>query len=183
MKNSEITETAHYLTFRLENEMFAIDVAQAREILDVLPITKVPRMADFVRGVMNVRGSAVPVVDLRLKFGLARAEDTIETRIVIIEIKADEETTLLGVVTDSVHEVLEFKPEQIESSPHIGNRWRSEFIRGIGQHNDEFIIIIDIEKVFSTDELLLVQENEDEPMPVQEIKNDTEASEPEEVSE
>ncbi len=173
MKNTEITETAHYLTFRLQDEMFAIDVAQAREILDLLPITKVPRMADFMRGVINVRGSAVPVVDLRLKFGLACAEDTIETRIVIIEIKADEETTILGAVVDSVHEVLEFKPDRIEASPHIGKRWRTEFIRGIGKYDDEFVIIIDIGKVFSTDEPLLVQE----------IENDTEVSEPGEASE
>ena len=167
MKNSEITETAQYLTFRLEKEMFAIHVAQAREILDLSPITKVPQIPDFMRGVIDLRGSALPVIDLRLKFGLPSAEDTIDTRIVIIEIKADEETTILGAVADSVHEVIEFKPEQIEASPHIGKRWRTEFIRGIGKHNDEFVIIIDIEKVFSTDELLLVQE----------IENNTEAIE------
>ncbi len=167
MKNSEITETAQYLTFRLEKEMFAIHVAQAREILDLSPITKVPQIPDFMRGVIDLRGSALPVIDLRLKFGLPSAEDTIDTRIVIIEIKADEETTILGAVADSVHEVIEFKPEQIEASPHLGKRWRPEFIRGIGKHTDEFVIIIDIEKVFSTDELLLVQE----------IENNTEAIE------
>jgi purine-binding chemotaxis protein CheW len=167
MKNSDITKTAQYLTFRLEKEMFAIHVAQAREILDLSPITKVPQTPDFMRGVIDLRGSAVPVIDLRLKFGLPLAEDTPDTRIVIIEIKADEETTILGAVADSVHEVIEFKPEQIEASPHIGKRWRTKFIRGIGKHNDEFVIIIDIEKVFSTDELLLVQE----------IENNTEAIE------
>ena len=168
MKNSAITETAQYLTFRLDNEMFAIHVAQAREILDLLPITKVPQSPSFMRGVINVRGSAVPVIDLRLKFGLPSSEDTIDTRIVVIEIEADAEMTILGAVVDSVHEVLEFKPEQVEASPHIGNRWRTQFIMGIGKHNDEFVIIIDIEKVFSTDELLLVQE----------IENATEADEP-----
>ena len=167
MKNSEITETAQYLTFRLENEMFAIHVAQAREILDLPPITKIPQTPDFMRGVINLRGSAVPVADLRLKFGLPVAEDTIDTCIVIIEIETDEGTTILGAVADSVYEVLEFKPDRIEDAPHIGNRWRTEFIKGIVKHNEEFVIIIDIEKIFSTDELLLVQE----------IKNDTEASE------
>jgi len=167
MKNSEITETAQYLTFRLENEMFAIHVAQTREILDLPPITKIPQTPDFMRGVINVRGSAVPVADLRLKFGLPVAEDTIDTCIVIIEIETNEETAILGAVADSVHEVLEFKPDRIEDAAHIGNRWRTEFIRGIVKYNDEFVIIIDIDKIFSTDELLLVQE----------IKNDTEAGE------
>ncbi len=167
MKNADSTVTAQYLAFRLGNEMFAIHVNQAREILDLLPITKVPQLPAFMRGVINVRGSAVPVVDLRLKFGLPAAEDTPDTRIVIIEIKADDETTILGAVVDAVHEVLEFKPEQIEDAPHIGKRWRTEFIIGIGKHHDEFVIIIDIEAVFSTDELLLVQE----------IENDTETIE------
>ncbi|MDM8543584.1 chemotaxis protein CheW [Desulfococcaceae bacterium HSG9] len=168
MKNEDSTVTAQYLTFKLENEMFAIHVNQAREILDLLPITKMPQLPAFMRGVINVRGSAVPVIDLRLKFGLPEAEDSPDTRIVIIEIEADDETTVLGAVVDAVHEVLEFKPEQIEDAPHIGKRWRTEFIMGIGKHNDEFVIIIDIEKIFSTDELLSVQE----------IENDTEVDEP-----
>lgn len=162
MKSTKIKETAQYLTFRLEDEMFAINVAQAREILDLLPITKVPRMAEFMRGVVNVRGNAVPVVDLRMKFGLAPSEDTIETRIVILEIIVDGETTLIGAVVDSVHEVLELRPDRIEASPHIGSRWRTEFIKGIGKHDDQFIIIIDISKVFSTDETLLMHEEMDD---------------------
>lgn len=160
MKQTDITETAQYLTFRLEDEMFAINVAQAREILDLLPITKVPQMAEFMRGVVNVRGSAVPVVDLRLKFGLPSVEDTIETRIVILEIEADGETSLLGAIVDSVHEVVELQPDRIEASPHIGNRWRTEFIKGIGKYEDQFVIIIDITKVFSTDQPLLIDDAE-----------------------
>ena len=158
MKESRITETALYLTFRLEEEVFALDVSQVREVLDLSPITKVPRAADFMRGVINVRGSVVPVVDLRRKLGIPEAKATKDTRIVVMELDLEGETTILGAMADSVHEVLEIEPGQIEDPPKIGARWRTEFIRGIGKRNDEFIIILDIARVFSTDELALVQE-------------------------
>ena len=158
MKESKITETALYLTFKLEEEVFALDVSQVREVLDLSPITKVPRAADFMRGVINVRGSVVPVVDLRRKLGIPETKATKDTRIVVMELDLEGETTTLGAMADSVHEVLEIEPAQIEDPPKIGARWRTEFIRGIGKRDDEFIIILDIARVFSTDELAVVQE-------------------------
>jgi purine-binding chemotaxis protein CheW len=141
------------LTFKLDEEMFALDVVQVREVLDVTTITKVPRAAAFMRGVINVRGSVVPVVDLRLKFGMTPIETTVDTRIVVMEIVLDGDTTVLGALADSVRDVMDMSQEHIEPAPKIGAKLDTQFIRGIGKHNDEFIIILDIDKVFSTEEV------------------------------
>lgn len=156
MEKTSVTETTQHLTFRLDNELFALDVAQVREVLDLSPITKVPRAPEFMRGVINVRGSVVPVVDLRLKFGLPKTENSMDTRIVVMELSLDGETAVLGTLADSVHEVIDLEPEQIEEPPKIGTRWRTEFIKGIGKRNEQFIIILDVDRVFSSDELALV---------------------------
>jgi purine-binding chemotaxis protein CheW len=108
-------------------------------------------------GVINLRGSVVPVVDLRLKFGLAATATTRDTCIIVLEITADGEATIVGAVADSVQEVLELDAERIEPPPRIGTRLKTEFIRGMGNHDDRFLIILDIDRVFSVDELSLVQ--------------------------
>jgi purine-binding chemotaxis protein CheW len=154
MSTTKITETSLYLTFRLGEEVFAIDVKQVREVLDLTQITKVPRAPEFMRGVINLRGSVVPVVDLKMKFGLPKTEATVDTRIVVMEIDLDGEITILGAMADSVHEVLELEPSQIQDPPKLGTRWRSEFIRGMGKRGGEFVTIIDIDRVFSSDELM-----------------------------
>ncbi len=157
MTVSGITETALYLTFELEDENFAIDVSQVREVLDMTTISKVPRSPAFMRGVINVRGSVVPVMDLRTKFGLPLAETTVNTRIVIMEIDMNGKKIVLGAVADSVNDVLELEPNQIEDPPEIGSRWRSDFIKGIGKQDEKFVIILDVDRVFSTDELTVAQ--------------------------
>ena len=156
----QLESTGQYLTFVLDEEVYALDIRQVREVLDLSPITKVPRMPDFMRGVINLRGGVVPVVDLRLKFGLAASERTVDTCIIIIEITMDGETTLLGALADSVQEVLDLDQEQIKAPPKIGTRLKTEFIRGMGKKNDRFIIILDIDKVFTTYELAQVSEKE-----------------------
>lgn len=163
-----ITQTSQYLTFILDQEIYAMDINQVREVLDFTKITKVPRMPDFIKGVINLRGGVVPVVDLRLKFGMARVERTVDTCIIIIEINIQETLTLLGIMADSVQEVMSMEPDQIEPAPKIGTRLKTEFIKGMGKKNDEFIIILDSDKVFSADELTIVQEVEDNIGPVQE---------------
>jgi purine-binding chemotaxis protein CheW len=159
MSTTGITETTQYLTFKLADETFTVDVAKVREILDYTPATKVPGTPEFMRGVINVRGNVVPVVDMRLKFGLSATEKTVDTCIVVMEIRVDEDTTILGALVDSVQEVFELEASQIEPPPRIGTRWRTEFIKGIGKRNDELIIILDIDKVFSTAELGIIQES------------------------
>lgn len=148
---------SQYLTFRLGDEIFALDVAQVREVLDMSTITKVPGTPDFMRGVINVRGSVVPVMDLRLKFGMSRTENSVDTRIIVMEIFLDGEVTVLGTLADSVNEVIDLEAGQIEPPPNIGMRWRTEFIRGIGKRNDMFIILLDIDRVFSSDELAVAE--------------------------
>ena len=158
MSVTAITETTQYLTFRLEEEIFALDITKVREVLDFTSITKVPRTPEFMRGVINLRGSVVPVVDMRLKFVMAKTERTVNTCIIIVEIAVDGDTTVLGALADSVQEVIELEPHQIEPAPRIGTRLRTEFIRGMGKRDEQFVIILDIDKVFSLDELSLVQD-------------------------
>ena len=157
MSRETITETTQYLTFKLDDEVFAVDVAKVREILDFTPATKVPGTPDFMRGIINVRGNVVPVVDMRLKFGMSQTEKTVDTCIVVMEIAVDDDTTVLGALVDSVQEVFELEPAQIEPPPRIGTRWRTEFIKGIGKRNNELIIILDIDMVFSSSELAAIQ--------------------------
>jgi len=157
MSSTESKEPVLYITFSLEDEMFAVDVSQVREILDSTRITKIPRAPEFMRGVINVRGSVVPVVDMRLKFGMASAESTANTRIIVLELNLDGETMILGALADSVKDVIELEQSQIEDPPKIGSRWKTEFIKGIGKRNDEFIILLDIDRIFSSDELAIVE--------------------------
>lgn len=158
MSITAISETRQYLTFKLSEEIFALDVAQVREILDFTTITKIPRTPEFMRGVINLRGSVVPVVDMRLKFGLTQTERTVNTCIVVVEISIDDDTTVLGALVDSVQEVFELEPAQIEPAPRIGTRVRTEFIKGMGKRDGDFIMILDIDKVFSAEELSLVNQ-------------------------
>jgi purine-binding chemotaxis protein CheW len=150
-----ITETRQYMTFKLGDELFAIDVAQVREVLEVTQITKVPTAPDYMRGVVNVRGQATPVVDLRLRFGLPQAADTVHTRIIVMELELDAEAAVLGGIADSVHEVIEIEPANIGPPPRIAMRWRTDFIQGMGKRGDDFIIILDVNAVFSSEELAL----------------------------
>jgi purine-binding chemotaxis protein CheW len=150
-----ITETRQYMTFKLGDELFAIDVSQVREVLEVGQITKVPTAPGYMRGVVNVRGQATPVVDLRLRFGLAPAADTVHTRIMVMELDLDGEATVLGGVADSVHEVIELDPANIHPAPRIAMRWRTDFIQGMGKRGDDFIIILDVNAVFSSEEAAL----------------------------
>lgn len=156
MRDTEITETSQYLTFKLGDEAFALDVVQVREVLDICPITKVPGTPEFMKGVINVRGSVVPVMDLHLKFGLLEARNTLDTRIIVMELDIDGEMSVLGTLADSVDEVIDLEPGQIEPPPRIGMRWRTEFIKGIGKKDDQFIILLNIDRVFSSEELAVV---------------------------
>jgi len=160
MSTAGIIETTQYLTFKLEDEVFALDISKVREVLDFTTITKVPRTPEFMRGVINLRGSVVPVVDLRLKFGMSKTEKTVNTCIIITEVTVDGDTTILGTLADSVQEVMILEPDNIEPAPKIGTKLNVEFIKGMGKQGEHFTIIIDIDKIFSTEELALVQEGQ-----------------------
>jgi purine-binding chemotaxis protein CheW len=150
-------EANQFLTFKLDEEVFALDIGKVREVLDFTTITKVPQTPDFMRGVINLRGNVVPVVDLRLKFGLPITEKTVNTCIIITEVEIEGETLVLGAMADSVQEVLDLEPDQIEAPPRIGTKLNIDFIRGMGKRGEEFIIILDIDYIFSQQELSLAQ--------------------------
>lgn len=154
---STITQPGQYITFRLGDELFAVNVAQVREVLDLTPITKVPTAPAFMRGVVNVRGSAIPVVDLRQRFGLPPNAETVNTRILVLELEIEGEPAVLGGIADSVHEVIELEPANIAPPPTIAMRWRSEFIHGIGKRGEDFIILLDLNAVFSASEMSSIQ--------------------------
>jgi purine-binding chemotaxis protein CheW len=157
MSVTNITETVQYLTFKLADEVFALDVAKVREILEITTITKIPQTPEFMRGVINLRGSVVPVIDMRLKFGMSATEQTINTCIIVVEVTLEGDTTVLGALADSVQEVVEMEPEHIEPAPHIGTRLNTNFIKGMGKHEGDFVMILDIDKVFSEEEMTAVQ--------------------------
>jgi purine-binding chemotaxis protein CheW len=156
MSTAKITETARYLTFKLGDELFAVNVFKAREVLDVTHITRVPTAPDYMRGVVNVRGSAIPVVDLRLKFGLPPLADTLNTRIIVMELEIEGDRVVVGGLADAVHEVIELEPGEINDPPALGMRWRTDLILGMGRRDERFIIILDIERVFAADDLASV---------------------------
>jgi purine-binding chemotaxis protein CheW len=160
MSVNEITETRQYLTFKLGNEIFATDVAKVREVLDLTTITKIPRTPEFMAGVINLRGSVVPVVDLRLCFEMSKTESTRNTCIVVVEVLLDNESTVIGALTDSVEEVIDLEPDQIQPAPRIGTQIRTDFIKGMGKRDTQFIMILDIDRVFSAEELSAVRGQE-----------------------
>ena len=154
---AEELQATQYLTFTLDDEVFAVDVARVREILEITNITKVPQVPDFMRGVINLRGCVVPVIDLRLKLGMQEIAQTVNTCIIVVEVELDGENTVIGALADSVQEVIEMEPSQIEEAPHIGTHLKAEFIRGMGRHDARFVMILDIDKVFSVSEMTVVQ--------------------------
>jgi purine-binding chemotaxis protein CheW len=153
MSVAGITETVQYLTFKLADEIFAFDVAKVREILELTNITKVPQTPEFMRGVINLRGSVVPVIDLKLNFSMQRTEQTINTCIIVVEVNLHGEAIVLGVLADSVQEVVEMEPNLIEPAPKLGTKLNTEFIKGMGKVGENFVMILDIDKVFSAEEL------------------------------
>ena len=142
-----------YLTFTLKEELFAIDISTVREVLDYTKITKIPRMPDFMLGVINLRGNVVPVIDMRLKFGMTHIDKTINTCIVILEVDFSGEELILGALVDTVQEVVEMGEEHIKPPPQIGVKLNTEFINGMGDRDENFIIILETNRIFSTEEL------------------------------
>lgn len=149
-------EKRTYLTFQLEDEVFAVDVHHVHEVLEFTTVTKIPGVPDFVRGIINLRGRVVPVVDLRLKFGMTATEKTQATCVIVLDIGSGENSAIIGALADSVKEVFEFETGQVEPPPRIGSLSNSDYIRGIGKRDDQFTIILNINRVFSSEEVVLL---------------------------
>ncbi len=150
------TEAGQYLTFTLGDEEFALEIAKVREVLDFTTITKVPRAPSFMRGVINLRGNVVPIIDLRLTLGMTAIEKAVDTCIIIAEISLDGETIQVGALADAVQEVVDIDPEHISPPPTLGTKLNTDFIRGMGKRGDEFLTILDIDKVLATSDLAAV---------------------------
>ena len=138
------------LTLGLQGEIFALEAACVREILDLVPITEVPNSQPFVNGLINVRGKVVPLADLRLKFGMELRPPTIDTRIVVIETAIDGDPVLVAIRADKVYEITEVAASALEETPRIGMRWRPDYIRCIGKRGADFIVVLDIERIFAS---------------------------------
>jgi purine-binding chemotaxis protein CheW len=159
-----------YLTFKLGDEMFAAYVGKVLEILEVPRITKVPRSPDFMRGVVNLRGSVLPVIDARAKFGLPRAADTINSCIIVLNIEMEDQHITTGAVVDAVQEVIEIEEGQVQAAPGFGSRYKSEFIEGMIKRDEQFIMILSLDKVFSSQEASILQEIMNKTPKTQELK-------------
>lgn len=144
---SAASEAMQYLTFLLDGEMFAINISRIKEINEYVSLTTVPMMPEYIRGVVNLRGAVVPVVDLAARFNGRLSELTKRTCVVIIEINTDEGGRDIGVIVDSVSAVLEIPDTEIEPAPSFGTHIRADFISGMGKVNDKFVIILNADNV------------------------------------
>lgn len=151
-------EEGQYLTFTLRKEMFAIGILNIKEILEYGQLTAVPMMPEFIRGVINLRGAVVPVVDLSARFGDKPVDITKRTCIVIIEVASGDERQDIGVVVDAVSEVLEIPASEVEPAPAFGASIRADFVAGMGKIDGKFVIILNVNKVLSTNELAMVNQ-------------------------
>lgn len=148
-----VDAAAQYLTFLLGEEVFALDIRSVREIIQYCPMTSVPLMPDFVRGVINLRGAVVPVIDLQARFGRPTAAVSKKTCIVIFDCVRDNERMDLGLLVDAVSEVLDIPAEAVEPPPNFGSSVRRDFIRGMGKLDNRFVIILEPDKAFDVDEM------------------------------
>lgn len=158
MATDTLEVTNQYLDFHLGEEVFAVDVGKVREVLDLTRITRVPRMPESMRGVINLRGSVVSVIDMRAKFGMPATEATVDTVIIVVEVNIEGETTVLGALVDAVREVFELDTSQIEPAPRIGTAIKADFIAGMGKKDDSFVILLDVDKVFSAEDMVAAEE-------------------------
>ncbi|HCL77286.1 chemotaxis protein CheW [Stutzerimonas nitrititolerans] len=147
-----------YLTFQLAEEMFAVGIQQVREIIEYGNVTTVPMMPRFVRGVINLRGSVVPVIDLSARFGRGSSEIHRRTCVVIVEVEQEGAQQELGMIVDAVSEVLDIPQSEIEPAPAFGARIRADFISGMGKIEGRFVVLLDVDKVLAVDEMAALSE-------------------------
>jgi purine-binding chemotaxis protein CheW len=149
----EAAEAGLYLTFGLSEETYALQILKVNEIIGMMAVTSVPRTPEFVRGVINLRGKVIPVVDLRLKFGMEGQEDTERTCIIVVQVSDAGQIATMGVLVDAVDEVVDIAEEQIEPAPTFGTSVNTEFIMAMGKVGESVVMLLDVEKVLTGGEL------------------------------
>ena len=147
-----------YLTYTLGQEEYGVGILQVKEIIGMMPITPVPQTPNFVKGVINLRGKIIPVVDLRLKFGMEERAYEDRTSIIVVEIRTRKASIPIGVVVDSVSEVLNIKNEDIEDTPKFGTTVNTDYILGMAKSEDGVKILLDMDKVLSTEEIAVIEQ-------------------------
>jgi purine-binding chemotaxis protein CheW len=153
MTEAAIEMDTQYLTFTLREELFAVNIGKVREVIEFTTANSIPGMPTYMRGVINLRGAVVPVMDLRQKFGMGSSEKTVDTCVIITEVMMGETMIVLGALADAVQEVFDLLPDQIEPPPSIGTSIDTSFIKGMGKKGDDFVILLDIDKVFTSEEM------------------------------
>ncbi|MBN2468409.1 MAG: purine-binding chemotaxis protein CheW [Deltaproteobacteria bacterium] len=153
IKNTMTNKGGKYLTFNLASEEYGLEILKVQEIIGVIEVTRVPQTPKFVRGVINLRGQVIPVIDLRLKFGMEAVEDTERTCIIVVQIDRDGQQVTTGVIVDDVSEVVDFRNEQIAPPPEFGGDVQIEYILGMGKINKKVVMLLDIDKVLSAREM------------------------------
>jgi purine-binding chemotaxis protein CheW len=156
IKEQEEAVQQQYLTFFLADEEYAINIQRVKEIIEYTTVTKVPKVPEWIRGVINLRCNVVPVVDLTVRFGLQERPVTKTTCIVIVEVEQDSERAVMGVIADAVNQVIDLAPKDIEEPPAFGTRVRLEYLFGMGKLGKKFALILNIDSVLSNTELLTV---------------------------
>jgi purine-binding chemotaxis protein CheW len=159
--NSTFKESGQYLTFQLGDELFAFDVLCTNEVLEVSQVTRIPGASDAMIGVINLRGGVVPVIDLRKRLNMPEKERTIDTSIIIINTEYGDETVLLGVLVDAAKKVIMLDRSQLAAPPKVGMSLNIEYITAIGKHDNNFIILLNSDKIFSEKELIVAAESSD----------------------
>ena len=157
-KTENLNRVQTYLSFELNKDTFAANVKNVINILEMKEITQVPQSPDYLKGVINLRGNVLPIVDLRVKFGMPDVEFLRDTCILVLQINDKDEEIILGAIVDSVKEVLEIEEASIEPAPSIGTKYHPEFINGMWKIDEHFIMILNIENVFTSDETLVIKE-------------------------
>ncbi len=147
-----------YLTFRLAGEDYGLEILKVKEIIGLMNITRVPRLPECIRGVINLRGKVIPVMDLRAKFRMPQVPDTAETCIVVVDVAREDSPVMMGVVVDSVSEVLNIAGADIEDAPSFGASVNTDFLLGIAKSRERVILLLDIEQVVSTEELRAIRQ-------------------------
>ena len=151
MAASAMADDASFVTIGIDREVFALPVETVVEILDMRPIFRIPEAPAHLKGLIDVRGRAVPVIDLRTKLGLPSVEADQHTRIIVLDIQMEQRRLALGLIADRVFDVITLNAGQMEPAPDIGTRWNSAYIRGIGRRNDSFVVVLDLARLFSID--------------------------------
>ena len=152
------TKINSYLSFKIGNEEFAVHVNSVLNILEMVQITEVPRAPDYMKGVINLRGTVLPIIDIRLRFGLTQTVYTDKTCIVVMEVNIDNQKILVGSLVDEVVSVLEFSNDDILPAPSIGSKYESEFIEGMVKIDDKLIMILDINKIYTVNDVSILKE-------------------------